>query len=407
MISSSDIFNSKVLIVDDQEVNVCVLERMLRGAGHTSIASTMNPREVSELHRRNHYDLILLDLHMPGMDGFQVMEGLKEIETEGYLPVLMITAQPDQKLRALQAGAKDFLSKPLDLAEVRARAYNMLEVRLLHMELKKQTKALEQTVWELEASQEVVRLKTLEERKKLEQELALAEETQRSLLPRCLPQFENYRIHAFNSPTRYVGGDFYDFVQLSSGDWVGILADVSGKGMSAALLSSMLLGALSVEFRYGTQPQEVLNRVNQLLCQRSLPHQFVTIFLFLLSPQGIGQFISAGHNPAYLFRSATGTIEPLSSDGMILGAFPSITYQSSPLHLRRGDILVVYSDGLTEARNQQDEMFGEERLLQIIQQEAPKGSNALQHEFLHAIEEFTFGLPQTDDITFLVVEKYQ
>jgi len=407
VISSSDILNSKILIVDDQEANVRLLERILRGAGYVSVASTMDPRQVSELHRQNRYDLILLDLQMPGMDGFQVMEGLKEIETEGYLPVLVITAEPGHKLRALQAGAKDFISKPLELAEVRARAYNMLEVRLLHMKTKNYSKLLEQTVRELEASREVIRLKNLEERKKLDQELAWAEETQKSLLPHCLPQFENFRIQAFNNPTRYVGGDFYDFLQLSSGDWVGVLADVSGKGISAALLSSMLLGALSTEFRYGTQPQEVLNRVNQLLYKKTLPGRFVTLFLFLLSPQGVGQFISAGHNPAYLFRSATGKIEELTSGDMILGAFASVSYQSSPLHLHQGDILVVYSDGLTEARNQQKEMFGEERLRKIIQQEAPSGSHALQQKFLKAIEKITQGMPQTDDITFLVVEKYQ
>jgi serine phosphatase RsbU (regulator of sigma subunit) len=407
MITSSDILNSRVLIVDDQEANVFLLEHILRGAGYASVASTMDPREVCELHRQNRYDLILLDLEMPGMDGFQVMEGLKEIETEGYLPVLVITAEPGHKLRALQAGAKDFISKPLDLAEVRARAYNMLEVRLLHMETKTYSKVLEQTVRELEASREVIRLKNLEEQKKLDQELALAEETQKSLLPHCLPQFENFRIHAFNKPTRYVGGDFYDFLQLSSGDWVGVLADVSGKGISAALLSSMLLGALSTEFRYGTQPQEVLNRVNQLLYEKTLRDRFVTLFLFLLSPQGEGQFIGAGHDPAYLFRSATGKIEVLSSGNLILGAFTPVSYQSSPLHLHQGDILVVYSDGLTEARNQREEMFGEERLLKIIQQEAPSGSHAFQQKFLKAIEEFTQGMPQADDITFLVVEKYQ
>lgn len=137
MISSSDIFHGKVLIVDDKEANVLLLDRILRGAGYTSIASTMNPLEVCELHRKNRYDLILLDLQMPGMDGFQVMEGLKEIETEGYLPVLVITAQPDQKLRALKTGAKDFISKPFDIAEVLVRVYNMLEVRLLHLETKK------------------------------------------------------------------------------------------------------------------------------------------------------------------------------------------------------------------------------------------------------------------------------
>ncbi|MGO8732496.1 MAG: PP2C family protein-serine/threonine phosphatase [Terriglobia bacterium] len=407
MISSSGILNAKILIVDDQKTNVLLLERILRGAGHAAVTSTMDPREVCELHRQNRYDLILLDLQMPGMDGFQVMEGLKEIETEGYLPVLVITAEPGHKLRALQAGAKDFISKPLDLAEVRARAYNMLEVRLLHKETKAYSKVLEQTVQELEASREVIRLKNLEEQKKLDQELALAEETQQSLLPHCLPQFENFRIHAFNKPTRYVGGDFYDFLQLSSGEWVGVLADVSGKGISAALLSSMLLGALSSEFRAGTRPQEVLNRVNQLLYERTLLGRFVTLFLFLLNPQGVGQFIGAGHNPAYLFRSDTGKIELLSSGNLILGAFAPISYQSSPLHLHQGDILVVYSDGLTEARNLREEMFGEERLLEIIQQEAPSGSHAFQQKFLNAVEEFTQGMPQGDDITFLVVEKYQ
>jgi len=407
MVSSSDILNARILVVDDKEANVSLIEGMLRVAGYASIESTTDPNEVCELHRKNRYGLILLDLQMPGMDGFQVMEGLKEIEEDGYLPVLVITAQPDHKLRALQAGAKDFVSKPFDLAELRARVHNILEVRLLHLETKNYSKVLEETVRELEASREVIRLKSLEERKKSEQELALAQETQESLLPRFLPQFENFRIHAFNNPTRYVGGDFYDFLQLSSGEWVGVLADVSGKGMSAALLSSMVLGALSMEFRSRTQPQEVLNRVNQLLCEKSLPSQFVTLFLFLLSPHGMGQFISAGHNPAYLFRSATGKIEELAACGLILGAFDFVSYQSCPLQLCKGDILVVYSDGLTEAQNHSEEMFGEERLLEIIRQEAPAGSSALEEKFLKAIEEFTQGMPQTDDITFVVVEKCQ
>src|ERR1700683_5534298 len=163
-ISSADILNAKILVVDDLEVNVRLLEGMLRIAGYTSVDSTTDPTQVCELHRQNRYCLILLDLQMPGMDGFQVMEGLKEIEEGGYLPVLVITAQPDHKLRALEAGAKDFVSKPFDLAELRARVHNILEVRLLHL-------ALKETVRELEASREVVRLKTLEERKKIEQEL--------------------------------------------------------------------------------------------------------------------------------------------------------------------------------------------------------------------------------------------
>ena len=136
MISSSDILKGSILIVDDHQANVVLLEQMLRNAGYVSITSTTNPSEVCELHRKNCYDLILLDLQMPVMDGFQVMEGLKDIETDGYLPVLVITAQPDHKLRALNAGAKDFVSKPFDLAEVLIRVHNLLEVRLLHRKTK-------------------------------------------------------------------------------------------------------------------------------------------------------------------------------------------------------------------------------------------------------------------------------
>jgi serine phosphatase RsbU (regulator of sigma subunit) len=398
MVSLADIRNASILIVDDKEANVRLIEGMLRVAGYTSVHSTTNPNEVRELHRANRYCLILLDLQMPGMDGFQVMEHLKEIEAGGYLPVLVITAQPDHKLRALEAGAKDFVSKPFDLAELRARVHNILEVRLLHLQLKN-------TVAELEASREVIRLKTLEERKKMEQELALAQETQESLLPRNLPLFDNFRIHAFNNPTRYVGGDFYDFLQMSSGELMGVLADVSGKGMAAALLSSMVLGALGTQFRSGTAPQEVLNRVNQLLCEKSLPYQYVTLFLFLLNPEGDGQFISAGHNTAYVFRAATGQIEALSPDAYFLGMFDFASYQARALRLDKGDTLVVYSDGLTDAENPKGEMFGEQRLLEIIQQEAPSGSHAIEQKLLKSIEDFTEGILQTDDITFVVVEK--
>ena len=148
MISAADILNARILIVDDQDANVLLLERMLRGVGYACITSTMDPHEVCELHRSNRYDLILLDLLMPGMDGFQVMEGLKEIEPDGYLPVLVITAQPAHKLRALEAGAKDFISKPFDLVEVKTRIHNLLEVRLLYKKIENYNKVLEQRVEE-------------------------------------------------------------------------------------------------------------------------------------------------------------------------------------------------------------------------------------------------------------------
>lgn len=145
---STDILGGKILIVDDQAVNVLLLERVLAGAGYTAVASITDPKAVCALHRQNHYDLILLDLQMPEMDGFQVMEGLQEIEADGYLPVLVITAQPEHKLRALRAGAKDFICKPFDMVEVLARVHNMLEVRLLHQALHNFNDQLEQRVLE-------------------------------------------------------------------------------------------------------------------------------------------------------------------------------------------------------------------------------------------------------------------
>jgi len=133
MVRTIDILNARILIVDDQEAHVLLLERMLRAAGYLSVESTTDPTEVCKLHRQNRYAAILLDLRMPVMDGFQVMEQLKEVEGDEDFPVLVITAEPGHKLRALRAGARDFVTKPLDLPEVLIRVHNMIEIRLLRM----------------------------------------------------------------------------------------------------------------------------------------------------------------------------------------------------------------------------------------------------------------------------------
>ena len=143
MNSEFDIFNAHILVVDDQAVNVELLAQLLHGAGYTRVSTTMDPHEVCALHAQNHYDLILLDLKMPGMDGFQVMEELALNKTDRYLPVIVLTAEPAHKIRALKAGAKDFISKPFDLVEVKTRIYNMLEVRLLYKKLDNYSRLLE------------------------------------------------------------------------------------------------------------------------------------------------------------------------------------------------------------------------------------------------------------------------
>jgi PAS domain S-box-containing protein len=148
MLEAAEILNATILIVDDQEANVMLLEQMLRNEGYSNITTTQHPREVQALYREHRFDLILLDLQMPEMDGFEVIEELKKIEHASYLPVLVITAQPAHKLRALKAGAKDFVSKPFDFVEVQTRIHNMLEVRLLHRRLDDHNRLLEQTVLE-------------------------------------------------------------------------------------------------------------------------------------------------------------------------------------------------------------------------------------------------------------------
>ena len=148
MIEPLDILNAHILIVDDQEPNISLLRQLLIEAGYSHISATTNPQEVCALHRKHRYDLILLDLQMPVMDGFEVMAGLKTNHADAYMPVIVLTAQPGHKLRALQAGAKDFISKPFDLLEIKTRIYNMLVVRFLYKKLENYNKLLEQTVQE-------------------------------------------------------------------------------------------------------------------------------------------------------------------------------------------------------------------------------------------------------------------
>ncbi|HEY8048855.1 MAG TPA: response regulator [Ramlibacter sp.] len=148
LIPESAILAARILVVDDQEANVALLEEILRQAGYTNFSSTMNPLDVCALHRREQFDLILLDLQMPAMDGFQLIEALKTNLSDPWLPVLVITAQPGHKLRALQAGARDFISKPFDVVEARTRIRNMVEVRLLYQRLREYSHGLEAAVEE-------------------------------------------------------------------------------------------------------------------------------------------------------------------------------------------------------------------------------------------------------------------
>jgi putative two-component system response regulator len=148
MNSAQDILSASILIVDDLEADVMLFEQILRRAGYSDITTTMQPQNVCGLHRQNRYDLILLDLRMPGLNGFEIMNSLREIEKKGYLPVIVITAYPEERLHALKMGANDFICKPIEIAEVLVRVHNMLEVRLLHQKLHNHNHLLAQQVRE-------------------------------------------------------------------------------------------------------------------------------------------------------------------------------------------------------------------------------------------------------------------
>jgi len=247
-------------------------------------------------------------------------------------------------------------------------------------------------------------LKTIEQQKSLERDLALAEETQRNLLPREIPRLERLKLHAYSRPTRYVGGDFYHFQVMDSGELIGVLADVSGKGIAASLLSSMLLGCLQLLLTGGSSTVQALQRLNAFLHAKA-PGRFVTMFLFSIGPDGAGEFVSAGHNPCFVYRASRKEIEELPSNSLIIGAFDFATFQADPLHLDRGDVLLVYSDGLTEAEDPSGAMFGFERVRQILLDEAPSGAEKVHQALLFSLQEFTRGRAQTDDITMIIAEQ--
>ncbi|MGU7783123.1 adenylate/guanylate cyclase domain-containing protein [Burkholderia sp. PU8-34] len=245
MIDSSAILDASILVVDDLEANVLLLEQLLRRAGYARVASTTDASAVVELHRRNRYDLILLDLQMPGTDGFQVMEGLKALEADSYLPVIVITAQPAHELRALQAGAKDFISKPFDLAEVLMRVHNMLEVRLLHRELRSYGQALEQKVREVEASRELIRRQS-DELQSLYAKVLAEQKVSERLLLNMLPYPIAERLKAHLDD---IAGSFPDVIADRFPEVSVLFADiVDFTGFSAGMRPEQLVEMLNEIF---------------------------------------------------------------------------------------------------------------------------------------------------------------
>ena len=246
-------------------------------------------------------------------------------------------------------------------------------------------------------------VKSIEQRQALEQELALAEETQKALLPTELPEIEGFRFCGYSKPTRYVGGDFYDFMPASDDGFYGLLGDVSGKGVAASLVSSMALGCLRTQLRSGQPLVAPAELLNQLLFETS-PERFVTLFLLQLGRDGRGSYLSAGHNTAFLYRRGSGGVEDISSNNLIVGAFDFATFHSASITLESGDVLLVYSDGLSEAENPAGTMLGEDAIRETLKESAEAGANEVEAALLDLVDVFTEGHSQSDDITMVIIE---
>jgi sigma-B regulation protein RsbU (phosphoserine phosphatase) len=263
---------------------------------------------------------------------------------------------------------------------------------------------LESLAFEASKSLESVRLMHEEqEKKRFEREFATAREVQMALLPTTFVQPTHFEVSAHSLPCRYVGGDFYDLLTLEDGGAVLILGDVSGKGISAALLASMAQGVIHAQLNSGLSLPEVLTSLNRVLFENSHANRFITLFCALIAPDGTFSFVNAGHNPAILVRANKKT-ELLSTGSMLLGAFDFAEYHSQETKLEPNDVLVVFSDGVTEAVDTTNQFFGNARLEQLVRESAGLSAKDIKDRIEREVLVFTRGLPQGDDITLIALK---
>jgi len=241
-------------------------------------------------------------------------------------------------------------------------------------------------------------------KRKLEEEISIAKRIQQSFLPRKKPQLSGFDISGVNLPSEQVGGDYYDFIPIIENQMGIAIADVSGKGIPAALIMASYRASLIAEIRNNYAIRSIMFKVNNLLYESTEPENYVTALYGVLDTKNhIFTFSNAGHNPPIL-RHANGEMEELTQGGVALGVFENSKYEERPLGLAGGDVMVFYTDGVTEAENRQEEEFGIERLKQVIENSCQSNARRIRDEIYDAVRDFADGLPQSDDITLIVVK---
>ncbi len=386
---------SRILIADDQPDVLRALCLLLKGHGYTTETVT-SPSDLLEALGRAEFDLLLMDLNYArdttsGREGLDLLARLKALD--GVPPIVVMTgwATVGIAVEAMQRGVTDFVEKPWTNSQ-------LLEVLSKQITLGRERRESARLAVQETQAQKVIASQFHEQ----EHEIAEARAIQEGFLPKEIPQLAGYEIAAAWQSARVVGGDYFDVLPFD-GEMCGLcIADVAGKGLPAALLMSNLQAAVRGLASPSLAPEDLCSRLNALLCRNIASDRFVTLFYAQLDgPSRQLRYVSAGHNPPFVVRR-DGSHERLRQGGIVLGVFANQTFKSDVTQLQSGDRLVLYTDGVTEACNSDDEEFGEDRLLRVLQEYASSPAIEIQKKILQSVANFSRGTWQ-DDATLLVV----
>jgi sigma-B regulation protein RsbU (phosphoserine phosphatase) len=386
---------SRILIADDQPDVLRALCLLLKGHGYSTETVT-SPGDLVEALGRSEFDLLLMDLNYArdttsGREGLDLLTRLKAID--GVPPIVVMTgwASVGIAVEAMQRGVTDFVEKPWTNSQ-------LLDVLRKQITLGRERRESARLAVQETQAQKVIASQFHEQ----EHEIAEARAIQEGFLPKEIPQLAGYEIAAAWQSARVVGGDYFDVLPFD-GEMCGLcIADVAGKGLPAALLMSNLQAAVRGLASPSVSPEELCLRLNALLCRNIASDRFVTLFYAQLDgPAHQLRYVSAGHNPPFVLHR-DGSHERLREGGGILGVFANQTFKGGVMELQSGDRMVLYTDGVTEACNSDDEEFGEDRLLRVLQENPARTAIEIQKEILHAAAEFSRGTWQ-DDATLLVI----
>ncbi len=380
-----------LLVVDDNEDNRYTLTNRLKRQGYTNLATAGNGRQALDLLRAQRFDLVLLDIMMPDLNGYQVLEQLKTDEKLRHIPVIMISAvdELDSVIRCIELGAEDFLPKPFNPTLLKARLGASLEKKRLRDQVR--------------ASLD-----------RIERELQTARELQMSMVPSAFPPPTAtipVEVYAAMEPARQVGGDLYDFFTTEDGRFCFLVGDVSDKGVPAALfmartktLIQLVTNLLRLPGGATPWPHEVLARVNQELCRENASCMFVSIFFGMLDPRsGEVQFCTAGHPPPYRLTPGGGISPVDGARGKALGIRGDLRYEAGTCRLRPGESLFLFTDGVTDALDSEGHPFTEDRLEDTLRTLIAENPARVVRGVLDNVAEFVRGGPQEDDITAMAI----